>query len=147
MLDAIDFGIVLWLVVAALSGLGEMMSGSLFLLPFVIGAIVAAVLAAVGVDMVWALVVFSAISLLSLFLLRRFAVLSESDPSPVRLGGSRYVDAIGQVIADIGESSAGRVRVETESWRALSNTAEPIAAGEQVRVVEVRGNALIVEPV
>jgi membrane protein implicated in regulation of membrane protease activity len=147
MLDAIDFGIVLWLVVAAMSGLGEIVSGTLFLLPFTIGAFVAAGLVALGVDMVWALVVFAVISVSSLVWLRRFAVGGAAESAPNRAGGGRYIDAIGLVTEDIVGASAGRVRIETESWRARSSDGESISAGVKVRVVLVRGNALIVEPV
>ncbi len=147
MLDGIDIAVVVWLVLAALSGIGEMMSGTLFLLPIVAGAIVAAVLAALGLEMVWVLVVFAVISVSSLVWLRRLAVHSDPEPSPVRAGASRYVDAIGLVTADISTLGAGRVRVETESWRALSVADEPIRAGSQVYVIEVRGNALVVEPI
>ena len=147
MLDSIDMAVVIWLVLAALSGVAEMMSGTLFLLPIVAGAIVAAVLVALGVEMVWVLVVFAAISVSSLVWLRRLAVLADAEPSVARVGATRYVDAVGLVTADIAALRAGRVRVENESWRALSITDEPIAAGAQVRVIEVRGNALIVEPI
>ena len=145
MLDAIDFGIVLWLVIAAMAGFGEIMSGTLFLLPVVIGAVIAAILAVLGVDTVWVLVVFGTISVASLVWLRKFAVRNDASPSTSRTGSLRYVDATGIVTAEISGSAAGRVRVETESWRALAKADESISAGAQVRVVEVRGNALIVE--
>jgi len=145
MLDGIDIAVLVWLVLAALSGIGEMMSGTLFLLPIVAGAIVAAILAALGVDVMWVLVVFALISVSSLVWLRRLALQSDTGPSTVRAGASRYVDAIGLVTAEIATSGAGRVRVETESWRALSTANESIAAGAEVRVTAVRGNALIVE--
>jgi hypothetical protein len=48
MLDGIDVAVVIWLALAALSGVGEMLSGTMFLLPIVAGAIVAAALAAFG---------------------------------------------------------------------------------------------------
>ncbi|MEA2003121.1 MAG: NfeD family protein [Actinomycetota bacterium] len=147
MLDGIDVAVVIWLVLAALSGVGEILSGTLFLLPIVAGAIVAAVLAAFGVETVWVLVVFVVMSVSSLVWVRRLAVLSDTGSPLAGVGASRYADAIGLVTADINASRSGRVRVETESWRALSTVDEPIAAGAQVRVIEVRGNSLIVEPI
>jgi membrane protein implicated in regulation of membrane protease activity len=147
MLDGIDFAILIWLIIAALSGVGEMLSGTLFLLPFVGGAIVAAVLAAVGVDTVWVLAVFAVISLGSLVALVRLALPSKTLPSSVRAGGGRYIDALGLVTTEVERGTAGRVRVESESWRAHSLTDEPIAAGVRVRVVDIRGNALVVQPV
>ena len=147
MLDGIDFAILIWLVVAALSGVGEMLSGTLFLLPFVAGAIVAAFLAAVGVETVWVLAVFAVISLASLLTLRRLAVRPKTQTTLQRAGGGRYIDAVGMVTTGIEGGGAGRVRVESESWRARSFADEQIAAGVEVRVVDVRGNALIVQPV
>ncbi len=147
MLDSIDITVLVWLVLAAVSGVGEMMSGTLFLLPIVAGAIVAAVLAALGVEMMWVLVVFGVISVSSLVWLRRLALHSDAEPPAVRAGASRYVDAVGVVTADISTLRAGRVRVEAQSWRALPVTDEPIVAGAQVQVIEVRGNALIVEQI
>ncbi|MCP4305371.1 MAG: NfeD family protein [bacterium] len=145
MLDAIDIGLVLWLAIGTMAGIGEMVSGTMYLLPFTIGAIVAAVLVAVGVDMVWSLAVFALISLASLVLLRRLANASGHDTNIVRAGGSRYTDAIGVVTSDISQAVAGRVRIETESWRALTVSTH-IATGTEVRVVEVRGNAVVVVP-
>ena len=146
MLDGIDVEVLLWLVVAVLSGVGEMASGALVLLPFAIAAIVAAILAALGVEMVWALTVFAVISVTSLVVLRRFAFHEDLDSAPVRAGGGqRYVDAIGVVTSDIPATMSGRVRVETESWRAIAKDGGLIDEGTRVRVTEVRGNALIVE--
>ncbi len=145
MLDAIDFGLLIWLIIGSMAGVAEMLTGTLFLLPFTIGAIVAAVLTAVGVDMVWAMVVFAVISIASLILLRRFAAHDDATGPRVNAGGGRYLDAIGVVTTDIAGESFGRVRIETESWRSLSHSGQPIAAGTKVRVVEVRGNALVVE--
>ena len=146
MLDAIDFGLLLWLVIAAMSGVGEMLSGTMFLLPFAVGAMVAAGLVAVGVDMVWAVVVFASISVATLAVLRRLTFSPTNEPSTVRAGGSRYAGAIGVATSNIVPSGGGRVRVETESWRALTDSDQEIPAGAKVRVVQVRGNALIVEP-
>jgi membrane protein implicated in regulation of membrane protease activity len=146
MLDAIDFGLLLWLVIAAMSGVGELLSGTMLLLPFAVGALVAAGLVAVGVDMVWALVVFASISVATLLLVRRFALSPTNEPSTVRAGGSRYAGAIGVATSNIVPSGGGRVRIETESWRALTDSDKEIPVGAKVRVVQVRGNALIVEP-
>jgi membrane-bound ClpP family serine protease len=39
----------------------------------------------------------------------------------------------------------GRVRIERENWSA-SSTGDPIPAGSQVRIVDVKGLLLLVEP-
>ncbi len=40
----------------------------------------------------------------------------------------------------------GRVRVETENWRASTDLAEEIPEGMEVKILEVRGTRLIVAP-
>lgn len=147
MLDGIDIEVLLWVVVAVLSGVGEIASGAMVLLPFAIAAVVAGILAALGVEMVWALTVFAVISVATLIVLRKLAIQQSLDTAPVRAGGGqRYVDAVGVVTSDIPVAGAGRVRVETESWRAIEQDGEGLVAGTRIRVVEVRGNALIVRP-
>lgn len=137
--------IVVWVLIAILSGIGEMLTGSLFLLPFAIGAIVAAIAAAFGVDLPWVLGLFLVVSIGSLLWLRRFAKRSEAQAPAIQAGAGRYVDAVGRVVADINPAGAGRVELSGQAWRALSAHGEPIAADTEVRVVEVRGTALVVE--
>lgn len=137
--------IVVWVLIAILSGIGEILTGSFFLLPFAIGAIVAAIAAGFGVGLPWVLGLFLAVSISSLLWLRRFAKQSEAEAPAIRAGAGRYVDAVGRVSGDIDGASEGRVELSGQAWRALSADGEPIPAGTEVRVVEVRGTALIVE--
>ncbi len=144
--DSIELEIIAWIIVAVLSGVGEVLTGSFFLLPFALGAIVAALLAGFGAPLPWVLSSFLVVSVLSLFWLRRFAARSQANSPAIQAGAHRYVNAIGAVTADIAATDAGRVRVDGQSWRALAAENEPIAAGSQVRVVAVKGSALVVEP-
>ena len=43
-------------------------------------------------------------------------------------------------------AGTGRVRMDTESWRATTPLDESIEPGVEVRVVEVTGARLVVEP-
>ena len=146
MLDGIDLEILIWLVAGLLSGVGEVLTGTLFLWPFAIGALAAAVVAAMGAELFWVVTVFFVVTLLVLAIVFRLAISSNSEPPATREGAHRYVDALGLVTAEIAAPAAGRIRVGTESWRALSRSGELIDAGVEVTVVAVRGNALVVEP-
>ena len=147
MLDAIDWELLIWLVLAALSGLGEMLTGTFLLVPLVVGAIAAAIAVALGADILWVLFVFGVVALSALGLVLRFAARTKDDPLATNEGARRYVDARGSVTSDIDLLGGGRVSTGGQSWRALSNNGEPISTGCKVRVVEVRGTALIVEEV
>lgn len=146
MLDGIDVGILIWLIVAGLSGFGEALTGTLFLIPFAIAALVAAVLVALGVDITWVLLVFGVVALGVLGWVMRYGARVNAEPPATREGASRYIDAQGSVIRDIEAETAGRVRLGAEDWRAISGSGDPIAVGTRVRVLQVRGNALVVEP-
>jgi membrane protein implicated in regulation of membrane protease activity len=147
MLDAIDWEILIWLVVAALSGLGEALTGTLFLVPFAIAGVAAAIAVALGAESMWVLFVFGVVVLAALAWVIKFAGRTKDDPPATHEGAHRYVDARGSVTGEIDPIAGGRVKIGGESWRALSHTGESIEEGVPVRVIEVRGNALVVERV
>ena len=146
MLDAIDWEILIWLVAGAISAFGELLTGTLFLWPFAVGALVAAIVAAAGAGLVWVITTFFVVTFLVLAVVFRFAAVARDEPPATHEGAHRYVDAHGLVTSDILTPDAGRVRLGTELWRAISGTGEAIPAGAEVRVIEIRGNAVVVEP-
>ncbi len=147
MIDGIDWSIVIWLLLGALTGVGEALTGTLLLIPFVIAAIVAAIAVALGADTMWTLIVFGAVSLFVLSLVLRFGRRLDAQPAATHEGARRFIDARGVVTSRVPEEEAGRVRVGGEVWRALSHSGEPIETNARVRVLAIRGNALVVEPV
>ena len=141
-----ELEILVWVIVSVIAGIGELLTGSFLLLPFAIGAAAAALAAALGAELPLVLTLFLLISLGSLLWLRRFAARSTKETPLVQAGAGRYVGAVGSVTAPIEGATEGRVRIDGQAWRALSANRESIDAGTRVRVVEVRGTALIVEP-
>ncbi len=135
----------LWLGIAVVLGIGEMVTSGFFMLPFAIGAGIAALLAWAGVSLPLQLVAFIVTSVAALLGLRRFAW-SDREPSyPV--GSKRFVNASAVVLDTIDPiAGQGRVRLGSETWGATTDTGSNIPPGTQVRVVEVRGTRLVVEP-
>jgi membrane protein implicated in regulation of membrane protease activity len=145
--DDPDFWRWLWLGIAVVLGIGEMLTAGFFMLPFAIGAAIAALLAWADVSLTVQLVVFITTSLVAVVALRRFAW-SDHEPSyPV--GVKRFVNARGVVTEPIDPvQGSGRVRIgQGENWRATSANATPISTGSPIRVVEVAGTHLVVEPI
>ena len=61
------------------------------------------------------------------------------------IGRNWMIDEIGEVVEDV--SPDGVVRIRNSLWRARVNRATPVNAGDQVRVVEIDGLWLEVEPI
>lgn len=135
----------IWVGAFVVLGIGEMVTAGLFMLPFAIGAGAAAILAWFGVAIWVQLLVFLVVSVAALWGMRRFAWRS-GEPSH-SVGAKRYVDATGTVTETVDRvSGTGRVRLETEQWRATTDADSAIEPGTEVMVVDVRGARLVVEP-
>ncbi len=141
---------IIWLTAAAAFGIGEMvMAGSFFLLPFAIGAVLAAVVAALASSPVWSWLAFMLGSLAAFFAMRPLARRVEANaPDVAGIGANRLVGAVGVVLAPISATpgDAGMVRVGTEEWRADTEPGVALSQGTKVRVKEVLGTRLLVEP-
>jgi membrane protein implicated in regulation of membrane protease activity len=134
----------IWLGVTAIFGIGELFTAGFFMLPFAVGAVVAFILALLGVDPAIVLTVFLVVSVLTLVLFHRLVRQGDQRQHPV--GANRYVGRRVLVLERIDRvSGTGRVRLDTETWRATTD-GEPLAAGTEVRVVEMRGTRLVVAP-
>lgn len=135
----------LWTGFALVMGIGEIFTAGFFLLPFAIGASAAAILAWLGVAILAQWLVFFGVSLFAFMYLRRFISRQDEMEQPA-VGANRWVNARGVVLEPIDPvASVGMVRILGEEWRATAD--EPIAAGTQVIVTEVRGARLVVSPV
>ncbi len=141
---------LIWLAVAAVFGIGELlMAGSFFLLPFAAGALIACLTTvATGSPMI-GLAVFIVASLVAFFALRPVArKLDENAPDVGGIGANRLIGATGVTLTPISATpgNAGMVQVGAEEWRADSHPGTAIAANAKVTIVDVQGTRLIVEP-
>lgn len=133
-----------WATLAAFLFVAEIFTAGFFMLPFGIGAAVAALLEYLDVGVGWQWVAFIAVSTISLVLLRRFADRVTHEP-PVKMGVDRLIGMTGIVTEELTPHSAkGKVRVDREEWRADGPDAGPVAVGTTVRVEAVEGTHLIV---
>ena len=133
----------IWIGAALFLGLAEMVTAGFFMLPFAVGAVIAAALAFMDVEPAIQLIVFIATSLVALILLQRFVRHGDEDQHPI--GANRFIGRTAVVLEAIERTAtAGRVRMDTEEWRATTD-GDPIAVGTEVRILEVRGTRLVVE--
>ena len=139
-----------WLLGALFFALGEMATPvTFFLLPFAMGALLAALTAFLdlGIGIEWA--VFVAGSLATFFALRPLSRRLDRQGHDVGIGSRRLLGQEATVLEDIpgtGNLGLGLVRVGREEWRAESIDGSPIPTGAQVRVADVRGTRVVVSP-
>jgi membrane protein implicated in regulation of membrane protease activity len=140
---------ILWLVAAAVLGVGEMHQGGLYLLPFAIGAAIAAVLSLLGVGAALSAVAFVVTSAIVVAALRPVARRHRQLPPPIRTGAAALVGRNAMVLERIANhEGVGCVRIDGgEVWTARSYADdEVIEAGERVEVIAIRGATALVMP-
>ncbi|MFQ5947392.1 MAG: NfeD family protein, partial [Acidimicrobiia bacterium] len=133
----------IWIGAALFLALAEIVTAGFFMLPFGIGAAVAALLAWLDVAVAAQWVAFLGVSVVALFGLRRFVRFEDEDRPTV--GATRFLNRRATVLEEIDRvKGTGRVRMETEEWRATTDANTSIPAGVEVRVTGVSGSRLIV---
>jgi membrane protein implicated in regulation of membrane protease activity len=135
-----------WIIATAVFAIGELTSpGSFFMLPFAIGALVATVLAFLGVDIVIEWLVFVGVSLAVLAALRPVAHRLNRSVDDTGVGSRRLLGHAAVVLREIpAGGDVGLVRVDREQWRAQSTDGSAIPIGTAVRVADVQGTRVIV---
>jgi membrane protein implicated in regulation of membrane protease activity len=138
---------VIWLVAAAVLGVGEMHQGGFYLAPFAVGAGLAAVASLVGVGALLSAIVFVAASAIVFTTLRPVAQRHRRLPPSIRTGAAALVGRPALVLERIAnDEGVGCVKIDGgEVWTARSyDEHEVIDAGERVEVVEIRGATALV---
>ena len=138
---------ILWVIAACLLGVGEMHQGGFYLLPFALGAALAAIVTVLGVSGLLSGVVFIVASGIVLGTLRPVARRHRRLPPSIRTGAAALVGRRAMVLERIAnDEGVGCVRIEGgEVWTARSyDDEEVIDAGERVEVVEIRGATALV---
>lgn len=138
---------ILWLIAACAFGIGEMHTGGLYLLPFAIGAGIAAAVSLLGVGALLTGTLFIASSVVVMGALRPVARRHRRLPPAIRTGAAALVGRRATVLERIAnDEGVGCVRIEGgEVWTARSYAEdEVIEAGERVEVVEIKGATALV---
>jgi membrane protein implicated in regulation of membrane protease activity len=148
-MESPEFWRWIWLVAAVGFALGEMSAaGSFFLLPFALGALVAAVLAFAGVAVTIEWIAFVVVTAATFAAFRPLARKLDRDTPTDGVGAKRLIGEHATVLEAIPASgdTLGLIRVDREEWRAESGDGHPIEKGTPVKVVEVKGTRAVVFP-
>ncbi len=139
---------VIWILVAVAFAVGEIMSLGFYLAPFAGGALLAALVDALGAPDIASVAVFLVASALLFGFLRPVVRRHARTPAATRTGTQALIGASALVLDAIdNDRETGSVKLAGEVWTARSYMdGHPIAAGTRVDVVEIRGaTALVTE--
>lgn len=132
-----------WLIVAVAFGIAELMTTSLTLVWFSIGALILMVLSTFIESIIIQVVLFAAISITLLVVFTKYFV--DKDKTfkyNTNLQGIEQKSGI--VKEDILPHKTGIVTLTGEDWTAISENNEKIEKGEIVKVIRIEGVKLVV---
>lgn len=135
-----------WMIAAAVLAIAEMaLPGTFFFLFLAAAAVLAGMASLLLPSLGGQLAVFVAGAIVALLLAPKLARRLNTPEEPIRLNVDSLVGSVGVVEEAIDPiHHRGLVKVQGQQWRAIAS--EPIAAGEQVRVLRVEGTRLVVVP-
>jgi membrane protein implicated in regulation of membrane protease activity len=138
---------VVWIIAAVVLAVGEMLTLSFFLAPFAAGALLAALVSAVGGGLVGSWAIFIITSLLLLLVVRPIARSHRKQPAQLRTGTAALIGGKGTVVERIANLEAvGAIRLDNgEVWTARAYDEDhTFDIGERVEVIEIRGATALV---
>lgn len=132
-----------WLAAAGVFLILELATPTMIFICFVIGAIVAAIMAQIWPEYYyWQIAVFAVLSSALIPFTRRFAR-KISKPAPELSNVDRMIGKVAVVTEAIDPATGGKVRFEGELWRATAD--RPFEVNVKVKVKAVAGTRLVVE--
>jgi membrane protein implicated in regulation of membrane protease activity len=137
---------IVWLVLAALLGVAEVMTTTLAFGLLAVAAVVAAIVGGVGLGLPFQIVAFTIAAGAGLGVVRPLAVRHIRQPPVLRTGTSALVGRSATVLEEV-TPLAGRVRIGGEVWSARSyDEAQVIPVGSTVDVFAIEGATALVHP-
>lgn len=145
-MDSNDAVHIAWVVLAVALAVSEIFVPGFVLLPFALGAAVAAIVGFAGAEFAWQLASFIVASAVFFAALRPLAHRLNRVADPQGVGANRLLGERGIVLDRLGPDQPGLVRIDREEWRAETVGGAVLEAGAHVEVVEIRGTRVVVRP-
>ena len=138
----------MWAILAVVCLILELTAGDFFIICFSIGAVFACIADVLGAGIYLQLAVFAAFTLVSLFFVRPFAVrfLHKGESNRVS-NADALLGRKGRVVETVKADSFGRVQIDGDVWKAVTNEPQDIPEGQNVRVVSRESTIITVETI
>ena len=137
---------IIWLIVAVVLGVAELLTTTLAFGLIAIAAVVAAVVGAFHVGLPLQLAAFVVAAGAGLGFVRPIALRHLRQPPPLRTGTAALVGRSAIVLEEVTEHS-GRVRIGGEEWSSRAyDESQVIPVGTKVDVMQITGATALVYP-
>ena len=137
---------IIWLIVAAVLGVAEVVTVTLALGLLAVAAVAAAVVSAAGLGVPAELGAFAVVAAAGLGVVRPIAMRHIRQPPPLRTGVAALVGRTAIVIQEVNGQS-GRVRIGGEEWSSRAYDEDSvIPVGAKVDVMQIEGVTALVYP-
>jgi len=139
---------IFWLILGVLFLIAEIFTPSFFIMWFGIGAFAAMLVAFLFENSVlYQSIAFILVSLILVLFTRKLAQKMSGKPSRL-IVQDEMIGRIGVVIETItADGGKGFVRIDKEIWRARSRSEQEIPVGAKIKVIELKGVTVTVDPV
>ena len=127
----------MWAVVAVICLILELTAGDFFIICFSIGSVFAAITAALGGGIYLQLLMFAVFTLISLFWVRPFAqrYLHKGEDNRVS-NADALMGRQGRVVESVRADAFGRVQIDGDIWKAVTQGDQDIPEGTNVTVTD-----------
>ena len=137
---------IVWLIVAAVLGVAELLTTTLAFVLIAIAAVAAAVVGAFHLSFALQLVAFAVTAGAGLGFVRPIAIKHVKQPPALRTGAAALVGRSAIVLEEVTEHS-GRVRIDGEEWSSRPyDDSLVIPVGTKVDVMQIKGATVLVYP-
>jgi membrane protein implicated in regulation of membrane protease activity len=137
---------IVWLIVAAVLGVAELLTLTFAFGLIAVAAVVAAVVGAFHLDLGIQLAAFVVAAGAGLGFVRPIAIRHIKQPPALRTGTAALVGRSAVVLEEVTEHS-GRVRIDGEEWSSRSyDESLVIPVGAKVDVMQIKGATALVYP-
>ena len=137
---------VLWISIFICTLIIELNTADLTTIWFCLSALVCFILSLFKVNYIVQIIVFCCCSI-SLLLITRPLTKNIMNKTLVRTNADRVFDTIATVTKTITNEQVGEVKIENDTWRAVSFEDDYIEVGEKVIVHSFNGNKVVVSKV
>lgn len=135
---------VIWLIAACAFLLAEMVTTTMFLIPFSVGGLAGMVTALAGAPEVAQMVVFLAVSGVAFGIVRPIAKRHRTMPPQIRSGTAALIGRGATVLEEVTDSG-GTIKLEGEVWSARAIDEDLVLApGSRVQVIQIQGATALV---
>ncbi len=139
---------LIWIVVAVIFGIIELATSTFFIAWFGIGAIVAAILSTMSINLYGQIFIFFVVSIVMLLYTRPIVKRLNGPKGTYKTNIDHTLNSIGIVTLEINPlTSKGQIKVNNEIWSATSADNSVIEVGQNVVIERIKGVTAIVSKV